>query len=452
MIHSRSVVVGLVCLLLYSCAADATGDSRLAQEAGGGAATATPSAPMDTSQPSEGGQTGLDGPGAARAAASGSSCSCDADCVGDEAHPGVCVYGVCMRTASGACSAGGSRAECPADSRCWALDEAGQYPLCWPDCAKADCAGECDAEGSCVPTTGDTCDAACGSHCPAPAVAAATDLCSPSNPTGRCPEEALCTDGTCIRDGCPDWRCAGGCSELVAMPGSQDPSSAEAMAAGYYIATERRYAFLRRDLTLLLQYAACEVAKRFGGTQPVGISDMSQADGLTPGTVECGPECARHPTSTHRGDDIDVAYFQTDGMNDPQIICGDGSDNNNNGRVGRHNDGYFCTTQANIIDWPRQLWWFAKLAESPLVRVTGIDQTLTDDFQKGARQLYEQGEVTNAVYGRMLALGAGNEGGWAFHHHHTHHSYNRSATPRQIGGAPAADCSLHMSCPPFGDP
>ncbi|HTM20284.1 MAG TPA: hypothetical protein VL172_07255, partial [Kofleriaceae bacterium] len=76
-------------------------------------------------------------------AAPGSACSCDDDCAADGTHPGVCVYGICMTQASGACSAGGSTAECGAGSRCWGLEGADGY-ICWPDCASHDCSGTCD--------------------------------------------------------------------------------------------------------------------------------------------------------------------------------------------------------------------------------------------------------------------------------------------------------------------
>jgi hypothetical protein len=220
---------------------------------------------------------------------------------------------------------------------------------------------------------------------------------------------------------CPAWQCAGAtCTDLIAMPGSDNPASATAIADGYYLASPARYSFLRRDLAMLIEYAACEVAARFPGTNPLGLSDLSQADGFTPGTDVGSP---RHPTSTHRGSDFDVAYYQTDADNDPQIICGDGSDNNWNGQAGTYNDGYFCTTEQNIIDWDRQLWWFAKLAESPLVRVFGIDSTLADDFEMGIMDLEASGLITADVASRALSLGYGANGGWQFHHHHSHMSF-----------------------------
>jgi hypothetical protein len=189
---------------------------------------------------------------------------------------------------------------------------------------------------------------------------------------------------------------------------------------GYYIGSSR-YRYLRRDLTMLIQYAACETARRFPGTEPIALLDLSQADGRTPGT-DTGS--LRHPDGTHDGSDMDLAYFVTDGTNDGDIICGDGTDTNGNGRPGTFNDGYFCTTEENIVDWPRQAYWFAMLASTPLVRVFGIDETLADDFERELGTQLSMGWITRQQHDRAMSLGYGNEGGWAFHHHHTHMSYS----------------------------
>jgi hypothetical protein len=229
------------------------------------------------------------------------------------------------------------------------------------------------------------------------------------------------------------------------MPGSYDSQSLQAAEDGYYIDTVSQYAYLRKDLTLLLQYAACEVGARYPGGTPIGLGDMSQSNGKTPGTDVGSP---RHPTSTHTGNDIDIAYYQTDGVNDLQIICGDGSDTNGNGSGGNYNDGYFCTTEANIIDWERELWWFAKLAETPLVRIFGVDQTLPDDFQEGATQLLNSGQISSDVYERMSTLGYGAGGGWQFHHHHSHNSYDLPSSPTPVPRPRAEeDCRMNLECP-----
>ena len=132
---------------------------------------------------------------------------------------------------------------------------------------------------------------------------------------------------------------------------------------------------------------------------------LTVRNGLTPGS-DTGR--LRHPETTHRGDDIDTAYYQTDGDNNAQIICGDGSDTNANGVPGRYNDGYFCTTEENIVNIEQQIAFFDLLDMCGFLRVAGIDETLADDL----------GPST-------ASMGWGSEGGWAFHHHHTHISFGR---------------------------
>jgi hypothetical protein len=130
----------------------------------------------------------------------------------------------------------------------------------------------------------------------------------------------------------------------------------------------------------------------------------------------------RHPTTTHvRGNDVDVAYYQTDGASNYQIICGPGTDTNGNGSGGTYNDGQFCTTNSNVVDIPRQTWFLAKLAESPSFRVVGIDQTLVTAIRAEALRLYNAGDIGAAQYRRITdGLGYGSAGGWQYHHHHIH--------------------------------
>lgn len=378
----------------------------------------------------------------------GGACRFSSDCMGDADHAGVCVQGICMTRASTDCSAAGSSAECGAGSRCWGIESYGD--VCWPDCASFECAGACDGDGSCAPTSESSCQlcgSACceglcsatiparGGYCEAAGTScvdgACVATCSPDNPAGFCPMGSSCTDGRCVStSGCPSWMCdTGDCTERILMPGATDPSDVEATTYGYYKSSPPQYSYLRRDLTMLIQYAACEVQRRYPGTPPIALGDLGQADGLTPGCVT--PSCdtasdnPRHPTSTHRGDDMDLAYFQTDGENNYQIVCGDGSDRNGNGRAGTYNDGYFCTTDTNIVDWEREAYWFAMLASTPLVRVFGIDQTFPTPLRNALRALYDEGAITDVQYDRALSLGYGADGGWQFHHHHSHMSYSR---------------------------
>jgi hypothetical protein len=79
--------------------------------------------------------------------------------------------------------------------------------------------------------------------------------------------------------------------------------------------TSNQYrSWLRRDLALLVQFAAGKTeclsqGWSFGNQAPLGLGDMSEADGSIPGTSDNDPG---HPEGSHtNGFDIDVAYFQT---------------------------------------------------------------------------------------------------------------------------------------------
>lgn len=359
----------------------------------------------------------------------GSSCVCDSDCETVDGHAGICVYGVCMTRASADCSESGSSAECPAGSRCWGLQGA-EGSICWPDCASyPDCAGTCDADGSCFfsEETSALCSLTCASYCDvtnepcSPSVpdgycsdgqscdsGVCVDNCSPTHPTGYCPELFDCDGERCISTtGCPSWECTGAdCQEIIQMTGSRNASSVEAQTAGYYIATDERYSYLRRDVAMIMQWALCELRARYPDVPPLALADMTNEDGTTPG-CERGSDYCRHPEgTTHTGGDIDTAYYQTDGANNTQIICGDGSDNNANGRPGEYNDGYFCTTEENIVNIEQQIAILDLIGSTGWLYAAGIDETLADDLS-----------VSDAP------LGYGAEGYWQFHHHHVHWSF-----------------------------
>ena len=370
----------------------------------------------------------------------GSACSCDSDCAGDDQHPPVCIAGVCMTLARGVCTEGGTRTECGAGSRCWSYGD-GDDSVCWPDCDAFECAGgTCDSDGTCSPRVDGACDPGCGYVCPAPRCAtdapngscvevdeacidsSCVSACSEANTSGFCPLGSVCTEGICVAStGCPDWQCEGEtCNDIVEVPGSVQAVSASSILGGYYIA-HPRYRYLRRDLAQLVAYATCMVATRFPGTQPLGLLDLSQRDGHTPGT-DVGE--LRHPETTHEGSDLDVSYYATNGINNGRIMCGNGTDTNENGVAGTYNDGYRCTTEANVVDWPREAYFFAMMATSPSVRVFGVDETFADDFETELGRQLTDGMITQEQHDRALMLGTGSADGWDFHMHHSHMSYN----------------------------
>lgn len=374
----------------------------------------------------------------------GSRCGCDDDCAPHQGSAGRCVTGICMIEASGTCSFRGSPDECPQGGRCWPLRNFDDHPICWPDCDAFDCEGNCDDDGSCAPRSGWDCDVSCGEFCNGDGSdrACAEDnprgyceegelcddgvcvtLCTPDNPDGFCQAGYTCVGGACIpNEGCGDWQCDLGsaCDDIIAFPGPTDPMDPDAFALGYFIDTHLDYAYLRRDLVILTQWATCQMRERFPELPPLGLADLTQSDGRIPGT-DVGN--TRHPSGTHDGSDLDIAYYQTDGVNDAQIICGDGSDRNGNGTRGTFNDGRFCTTEENIVDIEQQTYFMALLAHHRGWRIVGVDVTLADDIEAEVDRLESLGIITSTVYNRLQSLGYGESGGWAFHHHHIHVSY-----------------------------
>lgn len=135
----------------------------------------------------------------------GSACNCTSDCEGSSDNPGVCVFGVCMNAATGACAEAGTAEGCPENSRCWGL-EAVEGGLCWPDCDATECAGECDADGSCIPSDATSCDGTCSDYCGGGSSGGGGSggPCSPENPTGACPSGQVCTNGVCEDFECID--------------------------------------------------------------------------------------------------------------------------------------------------------------------------------------------------------------------------------------------------------
>jgi hypothetical protein len=343
----------------------------------------------------------------------GAACASGAICVADLAGEG---NNICMQTCDAGCRDGYECMSYSGETFCYPYCEAasdcpGGY-TCGVDnfciegspCSADSPTGFCDGDRTCV-------DGSCSNNC------------SADHTRGFCPEGFECDAGNCMStSGCGNWRCTGSnCQDIIAMPGSRNPTSAEARADGYYVAHEARYSYLRRDLTMLIQWAACEVRAANPGVAPLGLGDLSQADGFTPGVDDGRP---RHMESTHRGNDMDIAYYQTDGANNLQIICGDGSDTNGNGPGGRYNDGEFCTTNTNIVDFSQTALFMALMAVNPDFRVVGVDETLPARLVGEFNELRSAGTITSAQRDRLRNLGYGADGYWQFHHHHLHFSYD----------------------------
>ena len=177
----------------------------------------------------------------------------------------------------------------------------------------------------------------------------------------------------------PPRGCTGGvayCSELVHVP---------EIGPGYVdttLFTERASSYLRRDLMMLVQYAAATVACKAadwstGNGGMIVLGDMSEANGATPGTRLGQP---RHPPTTHvNGRAIDIAYYQRGTIdNDVRSICPyvlDGLD-------------YFrCVAAPTTLDAWRTALFIGALLGDPRVRVVGVDGLASREILRAFAEL-----------------------------------------------------------------
>ncbi|MBI4701014.1 MAG: PPC domain-containing protein [Deltaproteobacteria bacterium] len=187
------------------------------------------------------------------------------------------------------------------------------------------------------------------------------------------------------------------------------------VGANYLWDTVSNYRFARRELIMLVRHALHRTYEIWPDAPPLGIIDICQIDGVTPGYDVGDP---RHPETTHdQGGNADLAYFQTDGSNAAQIVCGDGS---------THADGY-CSPAAkdkHIVDLEQQAFFMAQLYSSSRVRVIGIDKVIGPLVAEAAKQLaaLPDGDPKKITTGELngfsgkMAYGSG----WPYHHHHIH--------------------------------
>ena len=150
---------------------------------------------------------------------------------------------------------------------------------------------------------------------------------------------------------------------------------------------------------------------------PLGLVDMSEADGSIPGTSIGYPG---HPPGTHEdGNDMDLAYYQLyTPDNHPRVI-------------GEHYEGY--TDAYHLISEPYALdpWrtalFISYLSEHHHVRVIGVDGQVGLVLEEALDDLVSLGYIDSDHREAIpLVYEVDNQGwGWYyFHHHHMHVSMN----------------------------
>ena len=223
----------------------------------------------------------------------------------------------------------------------------------------------------------------------------------------------------------------GPCNELMLV--GQPPHGDE----GWLVTHWTHYSSLRRELIYLVRWAARETASAFPDTNPIGLLDLSEDDGDTPGQMVGD---LRHPSGTHiEGNDMDIAYYQTGPTNYGVEVC-------------PHN-GSFCTAAPDTLDAPRTAYFLTMLATTPELRVTGVDPEIYYAVEDAAWDLVDEGTLDAGEVGWMLdnlAFGSG----WPYHHHHLHFSWNwedawsaAPLPPDGCWGAPHELTAAQMSKP-----
>jgi len=193
----------------------------------------------------------------------------------------------------------------------------------------------------------------------------------------------------------------GPCNEIMSFP------QANELEDGYVVSHEARYSNLRRELIYLVRWAAAETAATFADTNPIGLLDMSQADGDVPGRQD---DQLRHPEGTHvNGNDIDIAYYQTGSNNLGRSVCPE--------------NGYFCTSKPDILDAERSAFFISRLMKSDHLRVIGVDTMIYTELIAAAKDLKADKLLSAADVQNMKSYLAYGDG-WPFHQHHLHFSWD----------------------------
>jgi len=407
----------------------------------------------------------------------GGGCTTDADCdhfgstcwnAVDGENPTGFIGGYCVLE----CATG----VCPAGSFCHEL-QPNAVPICLPVCSEdAECRVDegylCLPPGFCLPACDDanpcpwhtSCDAEFG-HCVPACTEESCGLDQVCSASGECkdppcesdscgPGWACLPNGDCIPDmtegpggfghpacdSLPPRDCDGAesyCGEIVPFEPVDGPGYTNYPLNGETAQNQYR-SHCRRDLMMLIKWATayvqCMASSWPGGAgHPLGLGDMSEADGSIPGTSVGQPG---HPAGTHvNGSDMDIAYFMnaTAGANNYlKAIC----EHTLGGA-----DQYHCVGEPTILDVWRNALFLGALQTSDRLRVIGVDGKVGPLMGDALLTLCDQGWIPAEGCGWSAWAFTYEEtdtgmGWYHFHHHHQHVSLHSvgSSTSRMVRG------------------
>jgi hypothetical protein len=271
----------------------------------------------------------------------------------------------------------------------------------------------------------------------------------------QCPGSQVCSNYTCREPPCTATSCGSGfvCSQAsgtcvldVGSPPAGSPQSCSNIPAWHCNGTEatcgqlevfnprlgdgywdyplngeteqNQYrSFARRDMISLIKYASASVrclaeSWTFGNGGPLGLGDMSEANGAIPGTAVGYPG---HPPGTHvNGYDMDIAYYQVNTAdNKLRSVC----PHTINGQ-----DQHRCTGEPTVFDVWRSAAFIAKLHDTPQLRVIGVDGYIGPKVISAISQLCSSGWLSGNACTKPLKLAyeTTNTGAGWYHHHHHH--------------------------------
>ncbi len=316
---------------------------------------------------------------------------------------------------------------CGQDSTCPAGYACGADAYCTPACTDEFCGPDmvCGDDGLChdPPCTAGSCPAGL--------------VCNTS--TGNCGPDLGSTPGQGPGPTCPslpERDCVGGeayCGELTVFDPRVGDGYDDYPINGESASNQYR-SYLRRDAIMLIKYAAayvsCKAESWTGGNgHPLGMGDMSEANGTIPGTSDGSPG---HPPNTHEnGFDIDMAYFQTAGPNNYlRAVC----DHTQGGQ-----DMYHCVSAPYLLDVWRNALFIGVLGSSPRTRVIGVDGQVGALVTEAISTLCADGWFPHSnCNSAPLAYEVTDQGqGWyMFHHHHMHLSLNAPGSAFTPGTMP----------------
>lgn len=177
--------------------------------------------------------------------------------------------------------------------------------------------------------------------------------------------------------------------------------------------------FARKDLVMLVKwvtaFVACKAKPGTGNGAPLGLGDMSEANGAIPGTSIGSPG---HPSGTHtNGFDMDIAYYQARGTNNNlRPVCP---------YLEGGRDAYHCVGAPDNLDVHKTALALGAFYESERVRIIGVDGQVGPLVQAELTKICAEGTLSEKACSRAksgITFETTDQGrGWyLFHHHHFH--------------------------------